>query len=406
MKPLESVRISWRSIRAHPLRSTLTTLGVIIGVAAVITFMVMGGAFTADIVGDLEEYDEPAMVVMTQTTPPDGFGIMFVDSPIYTEHDLEQLRAIDGVAVVAPLGDIPVSQVSLGEERVTGVIGVEATTTDGFEYDEFLEGEPFADGEREAVVNAQVTHLFEDLEVGDELVLTGHEETHEVTVVGIVEEPEELGGGPTVYVPVDPHYEVTVETPRDTEERAYPSLLVGAEDPEQLPGVQDAVIEYLEEDSDAAELKDDDHEIVAQTVEDAIEQITDVIGQLTIFIAGIAAIALVVGSIGIANIMIVSVTERTREIGIMKAVGARKRDVLQLFVVESVILGVLGAIFGVALGLGAGYALVAWIGWPMVYPLDWVAIAIAVGIGVGVVSGLYPAWRAARVDPIEALRHE
>lgn len=126
--------------------------------------------------------------------------------------------------------------------------------------------------------------------------------------------------------------------------------------------------------------------------------------QLTIFIGGIAAISLVVGSIGIANIMIVSVTERTREIGIMKAIGARKRDIVQLFLVESVILGAIGAFFGVAFGVGIGYLLVSWIGWPMAYPIDWIVIAVVVGVGVA--SGLYPAWRAAKIDPIEALRRE
>jgi putative ABC transport system permease protein len=102
----------------------------------------------------------------------------------------------------------------------------------------------------------------------------------------------------------------------------------------------------------------------------------------------------------------VSVTERTREIGIMKAVGARKRDIVQLFLVESVILGAIGALLGVLVGLGFGFLAVGLIGWPMTYPLDWITIAVAVGIIVGVLSGLYPAWSAARVDPIEALRHE
>lgn len=104
--------------------------------------------------------------------------------------------------------------------------------------------------------------------------------------------------------------------------------------------------------------------------------------------------------------MIVSVTERTREIGIMKAIGARKRDIVQLFLFESLILGVIGATVGVLVGLGFGYLAVSVAGWPMSYPLNWIGIAVLVGIVVGIVSGIYPAWRAAKVDPIEALRHE
>lgn len=153
-------------------------------------------------------------------------------------------------------------------------------------------------------------------------------------------------------------------------------------------------------------MKDDDHAIEVQTMDDAIDQVAGIVDQLTVFIGGIAAISLVVGWIGIANIMIVSVTERTSEISVMKTVGARKRDVVQLFLLESVILGAIGAIFGVAAGIGLGYLAVSMLGWPMVYPVGWIAIAVAVGVGVGILSGLYPAWWAASVDPIEALRRE
>ncbi|MEY7851940.1 ABC transporter permease [Natrarchaeobius sp. A-rgal3] len=407
MNLLESIRIGWRSIGSHKLRSTLTTLGVIIGVAAVITFMVLGSGFTASIIGDIEADQEPVMMVQTQTVPEDGFGVMMVDSPIYTESDIEELEEVDGVEFVAPEGGLDVVQTATDDEQVTGVIDVQATTADAFEFSTFEEGETF-DGEDEAVVNEQASQAFEgNLSAGDELTLTFEDgETTTVTVAGVVE--SELGGQtpPNVYVPAESYYTTTIETPDGEEERAYPFLQVGAESLDAVDPVQEDVTEYVEEDSHAAELKQDGDEIEVQTVEDAIEQFTDIVDQLTLFIGAVAGIALVVGSIGIANIMIVSVTERTREIGIMKAVGARRRDVMQLFLVESVILGIIGALVGVAVGLGAGYLAVTLLEWPMAYPLEWIAIAISVGVGVGVVSGLYPAWRAARVDPIEALRHE
>ncbi|GAB3042139.1 ABC transporter permease [Natronobiforma cellulositropha] len=405
----ESLRISWRSIASHKLRSTLTTLGVIIGVASVITFMVLGGAFTASIVGDLESFDEPGMLVWTQTTPADGFGVIEVDAAIYTEHDVERLEALDGVSSVSPTASIPVTQTAHGGDRVTGTVGVTATTDGYFLPEEIVDGEAFTAGANEAMINAHAAQLFDGgVGVGDELTLSlpdGSSET--VTVVGVVEEADGFGSSPMLYVPTDPFYTTTIETPRETTEHAYSSLVVVAEGPESVDGVQTAILEYFESDeADASQLKQGDHEIAVQTVDDAIEQVTEIVDQLTILIAGIAAIALVVGSIGIANIMIVSVTERTREIGIMKAVGATNRDILQLFLVESVILGFIGSVFGVLLGLGVGFLGVSLLEWPMVYPLDWIAIAIAVGVGVGVLSGLYPAWQAAKTDPIEALRHE
>ncbi len=143
-----------------------------------------------------------------------------------------------------------------------------------------------------------------------------------------------------------------------------------------------------------------------QTSTELLQQLEDILGLLQNFIVGIAAISLVVGSIGIANIMLVSVTERTREIGIMKAVGAQNRDVLGLFLTEAVILGAIGAVLGTVLGLAVGYLGAWYIELPLVYPYEYVALAIAVGILVGVASGLYPAWQAARTDPIDALRYE
>ena len=407
MNVRESLRISWRSIRSHKLRSTLTTVGVIIGVAAVITFMVLGSGFTESVIGDIEAEQEPVMMVETQTDPEVGYGIQPVDTPIYTESDVEALEQRDEIAFVAPSGEVDVVQTATEEDQLTGVVSAHATTPNRFEHATFLEGEPF-DGEGEVVVNERASQAFEDdVAVGDELTLTFEDgETASVTVTGVVENEFGDQTPPRLFLSVDPYYTTTVETPAGEEERAYPNLQIGAESVDDVDEAKAAATDYLEEESHAAELKQDDHEIVVQTAEDAIEQFTDIVDQLTLFIGAVAGIALVVGSIGIANIMIVSVTERTRQIGIMKAVGATRRDVMQLFLVESVILGVIGALFGVAAGLGVGYLGVRLLEWPMAYPVDWIAVAIVVGVGVGVVSGLYPAWRGARVDPIEALRHE
>ncbi|WP_339104893.1 ABC transporter permease [Haloterrigena salinisoli] len=407
MNVRESLRISWRSIRSHKLRSTLTTIGVIIGVAAVITFVVLGGGFSESVIGDVEAEQEPVMTVQTQTNPEAGYGIMTVDTPIYTESDVAALEDSEGVEFVAPQGTVDVVQTATDDEQVTGVVDAQATTADRFEHATFVAGGPF-DGEGEVVVNEQTVQLFEgDVAVGDELTLTFEDgETETVTVAGVVEPEFGDQTPPRLFLSIDAYYTTTVETPAGEEERAYPGLLVGAESVDEVDSAKASVADYLEEESHAAELKQDDHEIAVQTVEDAIEQFTDIVDQLTLFIGAVAGIALVVGSIGIANIMIVSVTERTRQIGIMKAVGATKRDVMQLFLVESMILGVIGAAVGVIVGIGVGYLGVSLLEWPMAYPIDWIAVAIVVGIGVGVVSGLYPAWRGARVDPIEALRHE
>jgi putative ABC transport system permease protein len=137
-----------------------------------------------------------------------------------------------------------------------------------------------------------------------------------------------------------------------------------------------------------------------------VEEIQDVIDRITRFVTGIAVIALVVGAIGIANITLVSVTERTKEIGIMKAVGATNRDTMQLFLTEAVLLGGIGAIVGVPLGLLVGFGAAVYAEVSFTLPIDWIVFSVVMGVTTGVVAGLYPAWRASKVDPIEALRYE
>ena len=408
MKLGRGIRISMRSIAGHKLRSTLTTLGVIIGVGTVITFMVLGGAIAADFTSEFENLygDDAVLMVQTETPLQGGVGIAFTQAPIYTQHDIDTIAAIDRVTFVAPIGPIDAVQVTHGNQRLTGAIDVRGTTADAFGFDEFEDGVAFEDGSAGAVINTRVSDAFGGVSVGDEISFTkATGERTTVTVTGII--IEDLFGQPaTMYVPADPHYTTVVDTPRDTVERGYPFLWIGIDSFDSVSTVQDEVREFFNSGADATLLKGADDVIQVQTIDDLVTQITELIDQLTVFVVGIAAIALVVGAIGIANIMIVSVVERTREIGLMKAVGAHKRDVLQLFLVESAILGVVGAGVGVLLGFAVG-GLGVWLaGWPMVYPLGWVAGTVIVGVLVGIVAGIYPAWRAASVDPIVALTRE
>ena len=411
MKIGESFRISWRAITGHKLRSTLTTIGIVIGIGSIIAFMVLGGAFEEDALGGFDTEEQTLVLVQTQGNVENGFGFQTFSDPIYTASDVERIEQIDGVEYVDPDGTIPASQLRYGDESTVSFT-VRIADPRSFSKNvsgSFVEGEAFA-GPDETVIDTRLAEsLGGNVSVGDEIQVTFSDGTRErLTVSGIFNaENQGPGVGASLWVPEDPYYNVTVETPSGERERAYTSINVWVESFEDLNHVTDQTDAYFQSgESDAERLVDDDKQIAVQTLDQLLGQVSEIFDQVTIFIAGIAGIALIVGAIGIANIMIVSVTERTREIGIMKAVGANNRDIVQLFLIESLILGVIGSIGGVGLGLGGGYLLVSFADFPMIYPTNWIVIAVVVGVGVGVVSGLYPAWRAARVDPIEALRRE
>ncbi|WP_440766478.1 ABC transporter permease [Natronorubrum sp. DTA7] len=452
MRPTESLRLAWRSIRGHKLRSALTTLGIVIGIAAVIAFVTLGASLQAGVIGDISPDDQRNSYGWAADPDTEG-GPLAGAQPVFSQDDLDALD--DDGDIDAAYGYMPLSTQALVYE---GEISPQsdALVAAGPPYireNTLEEGRQFEQGEREAVVNPAVAGQFEeDLEVDDELTvaLQGGQQTT-VTVVGITESSEGLSPfegfepSPRVYVPTDPFYtedaagaipgggsdggggngadengeenngEDTDENGTETgdadesDDALFLAIVVEAEsaDEADIDRAQESAIAYLESDeSDASELLGDDLEITLQTSAELLQQLEDVLDLLQNFIVGIAAISLLVGSIGIANIMLVSVTERTREIGIMKAVGAQNREILGLFLAESVILGIIGAILGTLLGLVAGYLGAWYIDLPLVYPYEYVVLAIAVGMLVGIAAGLYPAWRAARTDPIDALRYE
>ncbi|NUC74087.1 ABC transporter permease [Haloterrigena sp. SYSU A558-1] len=440
MRAIESLRLAWRSIRGHKLRSSLTTLGIVIGIAAVIAFVTLGASLQEGVLGDVSP-DDRRNVYGWAAEPETEGGPLAGAQPVFSEDDLDEIERREGVE--AAYGYMPLSTQALAYE---GEISPQsdALVAAGPSYireNRLAEGRQFEQGEREAVINPAVAGQFEEeVSVGDELTiaLQGGQRTT-VTVVGITESSEGLSPfegfepSPRVYVPTDPFYTEdaaaafpsgdsgganngsdgneteTDGNSSDANDALFLAIVVEAEstDDAAIERAKESARSYLESDeSDAGALLDDGLEVRLQTSAELLQQLEDVLNLLQNFIVGIAAISLVVGSVGIANIMLVSVTERTREIGIMKAVGAQNREILGLFLAEAVILGVIGAILGTLLGLVAGYLGAWYIDLPLVYPLEYVALAIVVGVLVGILAGLYPAWRAARTDPIDALRYE
>ncbi|SDF64018.1 ABC transporter permease [Halorientalis regularis] len=418
MDAAESLRLAARSIRGHKLRAALTALGIVIGIAAVITFVTLGASVKAEVVGQFD--DSPANRVFLVATPGDDGGPpAALSQPVFTEYDVGRIGEFEGVDRVVPRGTIATSALSRGGETVARD-QVTATTPALFESVTFREGGAFADassGEAcpaEMAVTPSAAALFPgNLSVGDRVSITQRgNRTRNVTVVGVLADDAGLnplagfGSRPRFYLPTCAYDTVVTSPTTGTRQNVYPQVTVIAANPGDTAAVQTRVQDYLDTESDAAQLAPGSYEVSARTNEDIVERIENVVDRLTQFVTGIAVISLLVGAIGIANIMLVSVRERTKEIGIMKAVGATNRDVLQLFLVEALLLGVGGAVLGVPIGVAGGWVAVTYAELPLTLPLVWVGAAIGIGLVVGVVSGLYPAWSAARVDPIDALRYE
>jgi putative ABC transport system permease protein len=417
---LAAVRLAWRAITAHRLRSALTVLGVVVGIGSVIAFATFGASVQTDVVSQFETAGASEIYLTPASPGGDGGGppggppsAGAFTRPVFTAHDVERLRAVDGVDAVVPRGIVTTASVTYGN-RTVGRSQVTATTPAAFGPDDVVRGERFTSGADEIVLNEVATRSFEgNVSVGDTIAVTfTRGETQNLTVVGVVSGargsivPGFVGATPRFYVPADPFYQTTVASPTvGVDQRAYPQVTVVA-DSRRVGTVENATRRYLRQRSDAAALLPDSRDVSVQSSADVVEGVRTVIDRITRFVTGIAVMSLIVGAFGIANIMLVSVTERTAEIGVMKSVGATNREVMTLFLVESVTLGGVGALVGIPVGLVTGYAATRFADVGFTVAVEWVGIAVVVGLLIGILAGLYPAWRAARVDPIEALRYE
>jgi putative ABC transport system permease protein len=424
MRARDGIRIAMRALEGHRLRSALTVVGIVIGIGTVIIFASFGTSVQTDVVGEFEDTAASEILVVTGDVgldpddegfgggPPSPGNLDSFALPGLTTHDLEQLETIDGVESVIPRGDIDAAT-ALRYGNQSEPQNVVATSPSAFPGENIVSGRSFEQGASgEIVLSEQAAAVFDrNVSVGDNITIEFREGEETATVVGIVTRARGglnlFGGFSTeAYVSTEYYREYgdSVESPSEgVKQAAYRQATLVAE-PDQVTDTSSAVDTYFQTESDAARVLDEG--VTVQSAADIVDGIEEVLGDIIRLVSGIGLLALLVGAFGIANIMLVSVTERTKEIGIMKANGAQNRSVMGLFLAESVMLGLAGAIVGIPAGLAVGYAASAYAEVGFTVPYDWILVATLMGIATGVVSGLYPAWRAARVDPIDALRYE
>jgi len=390
----ELLRLALSRLRTSRLRAALTMLGVVIGVASVVALVGVGQGTTANITSRLAGLGTNLL-----TISPTG---RTSTSPLTLE-DAAAIAKVDGVAAVAPELQTSKSIVAGTKSTTTSVIGTSAAYAQVRAYDvwqgSFLSDALTDRGLRVAVLGATTASDLglDASSIGSTIQVGGLP----FTVIGILQ-PK---GGSGFQNPDD---QVLVPL-------AAVSKYFVAGDSIRTIGVSVASADQMTEATNAiTALLRDRHELAATAAADfqvfnqtqLLDAASSISATLTLLLGGIASISLVVGGIGIMNIMLVSVRERTREIGIRKAVGARGRDILAQFLIEALTLSLLGGLIGIVLGLAVSALIGQLAGWGFQFNPATVAAAVLFSLAVGVVFGVWPARMAARLDPISALRYE
>jgi putative ABC transport system permease protein len=404
MRLKESIRIARRSLTGSKMRSALTMLGVIIGVGAVITMISIGRGAKADISERIKSLGSNVLAIRpgSQRFGMRRFGRGSRMTLKYDDAKLLDERG-EYIAYVAPEVSSR-AQVKYGNKNDNiDIIGTtpeyQRVQNSYVEKGSFFTQTDVLYKERVCIVGKTVVEdIFEGADpVGKQLRINNIA----FRVVGVMEEKGSMGPWDQdnrVFIPV------TTALKRLFGRDYLGQINVEVTSKDKMEAAQQEIETLLRRQHKLSANKESDFNVEDQKA--FLETLEETGRSFTYLLAGIAAVSLIVGGIGIMNIMLVSVTERTREIGTRKAVGAKRRDILMQFLVESLVLSLIGGTVGIFLGIGGARLISRMAGWRTVISPDAILVAFLFAASVGIVFGVYPAWKASRLNPIEALRYE
>jgi putative ABC transport system permease protein len=400
---LNTLLLALRSIRRNLLRSFLTILGIVIGVAAVITMVTLGNGATLAVQNQISSLGTNLLQVRPGQRLGPGSGA--ASAPAFKESDADAIASqIGGVAVVAPEARASTTVVANGRNWTSNIVGSSNAWLDVGNW-QISAGRVFSDDELRAgaavcLIGATVRRqLYGNSDpIGSQLRV----KQMSCEVVGLLASKGQGAFGndqdDMVLLPIK-----TLQR-RVTGNTRVNTLLVSMRDGSDATRVKAGITQLLRERRKLAEAEEDNFNVLdTKQLADTMSGTTKV---LTMLLGAVAAVSLLVGGIGIMNIMLVSVTERTREIGLRLAIGALEREVLLQFLIEAVVLAALGGLIGILLATAASLGLAKLMDVPYVFNPGVNLLSFVFSAGIGVLFGYFPARRAARLDPIEALRHE
>ena len=411
MSPLESLRIATRALRVNKLRSALTVLGIVVGVAAVVCMVSVGAGAQAEVSEKIRTLGANLLLVMPGARNSGGARLESGTQPTLTEEDAASIRReLADAQVVAPLLSRSMPLVAANKNWVTLVAGINADYLVAREWQvadgRSFTGDEIASGAKVAIVGSVISEeLFDGRPGVGETFRIGNVP---FTVIGVLDKKGLGAAGRSqddvVFIPLSTAKSRVLGAVRGTTREALDFISIKVSDATATSEMERKIAALLRQRHRIREDAPSDFRI--ENPADVLIARGAAVRTLGILLIAVAAVSLVVGGISIMNIMLVSVTERTREIGLRMAVGASRRDIRWQFLIEALILALMGGLVGAVLGAAAAVAIAWEAGWPILIS-PW-AIILACGFAgfIGISFGLYPAHRAARLDPIVALRFE
>lgn len=398
----ETAKLAWRAISRNMLRSFLTVLGVVIGVAAVIAMVTVGNGTTAKVQAELSRLGTNTLFVRPGQWGP---GRASSEAKRFNDKDVLAIQEqVAGLRAVAPVNRGTATVIAGGANHSSSVIGTNNDYLIAQDWDLSLGRSFLANEDRGSQAACIIGETVRKELFGAANPIGQNIRVSNVAcpVVGVLAVKGQSGMGDdqddTVIMPLKLHQRRIGGT------TTISSIILSAQDGVATEKVQSDVESLLRERRRIAVGRDDDFSVNDMSQIAAAMTGTTVL--LTGLLGAVAAVSLLVGGIGIMNIMLVSVTERTREIGIRLAIGALERQVLTQFLVEAVMLSIFGGVSGIIAGLALAYGVVSFLGVPFVASPTIILLAFAFSAAIGMVFGYFPARRAAQLNPIEALRHE
>ena len=414
----ENIRLAWEGLRAGKMRAFLTMLGIIIGIGSVIGILTVGSGLTDSINSEMSTLGANNIIVMLQSKSNQQSGFMrgYEDKDLMTDDMIEALRARypDAIQYVSLTSTLASGKAKDGKK--TANLSLDGVNTDYFDANDvkMLAGSTITESDidnhkMKAVVSDRlVNNLFDgDVQatLGKKISVYTNFEIYTFTVVGVYKYEQNMMNmsfaaaedvSTSAYIPI------TVAQKLSGAAEGYASITIMTTSAVSSANFAAVAEHFLNK----YYKNNENYQVAAMSMESILSTVDSRMGTVNIAIAAIAAISLLVGGIGVMNIMLVSVTERTREIGTRKAIGATNGNIRMQFVVESVIICSIGGVIGILFGGVLGYVGSTLIGAPAVPKLSYILLAVGFSMAIGIFFGYYPANKAAKMDPVEALRYE